>query len=180
MREILCKAKTKKNNTWIYGGYYKHLYRTICPIGDYISENDYTEYIIAGGFSDWNMPKQIEHHEIIPETVCEYTGYKILRWKIFENDILGFIIHDDMVDDYTYEEGIVIFHEGKWMVSIVDRSEYQDTERLISLHYVANLPKVKRVGNMIDNPERGHVSYWESHSVELSDEYWMKNEPEKK
>ena len=81
MREILFKAKRKDNGEWIEGYYAK--------VKDYLTERDVhvifpldAELFPHGEFTG--------AEEIIPETVCQYTGITDKDGKkIFENDIIA-------------------------------------------------------------------------------------------
>ncbi len=80
-REILFKAKRKDNNEWIEG----NLVYIKCDNKYYIipfSTNVYNE----NKFGDI---KELDIVEVIPETVCQYTGLNDKNGKkIFENDIV--------------------------------------------------------------------------------------------
>lgn len=174
MKDIQCRAKTINNSKWIEGGYFRHQNRTSCFIGnDSLTEKDYTSYIFTSGFSDWNLPKPIETHEVFQETVCEYTGYEPKCGKIFDKDILGFVIYDGVTEEYVYEEGLVSLIEGAWKVIIINGNEDKEWRWIPSLHHVLTLDKVKIVGNAIDNPDRTHLPYWDTHSITINDDYWI-------
>lgn len=90
MREILFKAKRKDNNEWVYG------YVVIDKVGCSDNETGKDIYYIAGN-SDM-------YFEIIPETICEYTGLKDKNGvKIFENDIVKSVYK---LDDNKFIENI--------------------------------------------------------------------------
>ena len=77
MREIKFRGKRKDNGEWVYGGFHKHQKKTPSPItpnGEKPEEIEYVYLIIESGFSDWNLPKPILAHEVIPETVSQFTG----------------------------------------------------------------------------------------------------------
>lgn len=79
-REILFKAKRKDNNEWVYGWIHRGL------VGN-------TWYLIEEYDS-----KSIE---VIPETICQYTGLADKNGvKIFENDIV-YIVYD--AEENTYQ-----------------------------------------------------------------------------
>lgn len=115
MREIKFRARDIKTNKWVYGGYYKHLTRTPCPIGDRVKECDYEHLIINSGFSDWNMPKPLNCYRVDGNTVCQYTGRKESRNLIGEYDkkeiYEGDILQEDGWDDLY----VVVFEDCKFI-----------------------------------------------------------------
>lgn len=99
-REILFKGKIKETNDWIYGNLVTELStgRTfICDL-DYFTEDTKLSDVLL---------------EVIPETICEYTGKNDNNGKkIFENDIIeegcnGFIssvIYDNDIGTYKLKD----------------------------------------------------------------------------
>lgn len=84
------RAKLKNNPTYTIEGYYfKHQVRTQNPVGDQLKDEDFKHCIVSSGFSDWGMPKPIDVHEILIETLEINTGTKDrLVKEIWTNDIL--------------------------------------------------------------------------------------------
>lgn len=132
MREILFKARRKDNGEWIEG-YYQKRY---C-----LSDNEESLIFHVDSYKVW------EYAEIIPETLCQFTGLCDKNGnKIWENDIF----------QYT----------DKTMVTQKDLIEYNETHasfvRLrntekLGLQYLwideATCNHGEVIGNIFDNKE---------------------------
>lgn len=129
MREILFKAKRIDNGEWVEGNY----------ITD---EQDKKKAYIGYIFGVINeMIEDFDIAEVIPETLCQYTGLKDKNGnRVWENDIVRI--------ENSMDEGIgnVEFYGGMWYVdgepnnNLYDILEYDDGE-------------VEVIGNIFDNPE---------------------------
>lgn len=129
MREILFKAKRIDNGEWVEGNY----------ITD---EQDKKKAYIGYIFGVINeMIEDFDIAEVIPETLCQYTGLKDKNGnRVWENDIVRI--------ENSIDEGIgnVEFYGGMWYVdgepnnNLYDILEYDDGE-------------VEVIGNIFDNPE---------------------------
>lgn len=104
-REILFKAKRKDTKEWVYGYLVEYAdYNTIYINGSHPK----TSYIFPMG--ERSQLKSLEKRiEVIPETVCQYTGLNDETGKkIFENDIVRAIktlpCFDEDVEGQVYFE----------------------------------------------------------------------------
>lgn len=132
MREILFKGivKDADDKLWVKGGFYKY--------GD-------TAWILKANEC---LFSSMEHWQVIPETVCQYTGLKDKNGrKIFEGDIL----QDNTIDEW---KGIVVSDiwncsccYGVYGWGIKGISSDDDTVDLRS--YDDSIV----IGNIFDNPE---------------------------
>lgn len=114
--EILHKAKRISFNNnihgkWVEGYYIYHIKRTPCVIGDCVKPEDEVHMIAYDGFSDWNMPRDIEQCIIDPETLCRYIGLKDRhKQMLWEHDIVTIAGEDGYFHIYWEEDrGIAVF-----------------------------------------------------------------------
>ena len=137
MREILFKAKHKnwrdlpKEEWWVEGSYHHQT--------DYYGESCDKHYIIDGTETD--MGGYGEHHEIDPETLCQYTGLKDKDGnRIWENDIVKHEISDTIGTVKWYQEDYV-----GWCVDDIVIDEQQFTDEMWN--------ECEVIGNVFGNPE---------------------------
>lgn len=150
--KILHKAKRISFNNnihgkWVEGYYIYHIKRTPCVIGDCVKPEDEVHMIAYDGFSDWNMPRDVERCLIDPETLCRYTGLEDrYKQKLWEHDIVT-IAGEDGYFHLCWEE---------------DRAAYvleNDLENFVVTfdNYWAH--EMERHGNIFDNPELMQTEY---------------------
>ena len=129
MREILFKAKRIDNGEWVEGNY----------ITD---EQDKKKAYIGYIFGVINeMIEDFDIAEVIPETLCQYTGLKDKNGgRIWENDIIKHEISDTIGTVKWYQEDY-----AGWCVDDVVIDEQQFTDEMWS--------ECEVIGNCFDNPE---------------------------
>lgn len=153
MREILFKAKRADIGEWVEGYYIYHINRTICPFGDSIKPEDEQHVIMQDGFSDWNMPRDTVHFDIIPETLCQYTGLKDKNGKrIWENDI---VLLREEIQDYKWKAAAKFGNpnrEYNWGWQLVPVGECEMNKDIL-LWIDMDIANCEVIGNIFDNPE---------------------------
>ena len=151
MREILFKAKRIDNGEWVEGNY----------ITD---EQDKKKAYIGYIFGVINeMIEDFDIAEVIPETLCQYTGLKDKNCnRIWENDIVS-CEHEKYPDDNPLEVYPLmpdpIKYKRNYAVEFINTgSSYGYRLRNKSIHFmltgnVIYNHKVKVIGNIFDHPE---------------------------
>lgn len=146
MREILFKAKRIDNGKWVEGYYYKMSEKTYCFKEDYerkpVPEH---HYILQERITDWGLPNQMVQIEVVPETLCQFTGLCDKNGKkIWENDILMAHLDESYPEDATYET-------VEWGVAGWVTYETGSTAREYLGEF--DLEHYEVVGNIFDNKE---------------------------
>ena len=167
MREILFKAKRVENGEWIEGYYYKVQETVYCFKEDY-EKNPVPihHFIIFTRTTDWGLPMQVYQTEIIPETLCQFTGLCDKNGnKIWENDIL--MCHGnpkDLVKVLFGEFGVRNIETGSivdkvvgWHYEVVPTDAISRCEPFCwpmpLTEYYIDRCEMEVVGNIFDNPE---------------------------
>lgn len=139
MRKILFRGKTE-NGIWVKGGFHKHETRQphCC---EELKPEEIKYLIIIDSLADWNMPKNIQCVEVIPETVGMFTGLTDKSGtKIFEGDIVRY---GDTIHEVVFEQ-----RNGTAYFGLA----YSKNETLPFGHY-QDLRQIEVIGNIYDNPE---------------------------
>lgn len=130
MREILFKAKRKDNGKWV-DGYYQKRY-------DLLGNEEYLIFH-TDSYKVW------EYAEIVPETLCQFTGLCDKNGKkIWENDILMAHLDESYPEDATYET--VEWGTAGWVTHETGSTDGEYLDEFDLEHFEV-------VGNIFDNKE---------------------------
>ena len=152
MRTIKFRAKDIKTSHWVYGAYHEHI--DITPAAIYKDsesrENhikEHTHYLIMkDSFSDYCMPRNIQCFDVIPETLCQFTGLCDTNGKeIYEGDILRFGNSPSGVCEVKWNESLCAFCIRFYFennLGVKPLGAWQECEKNIEI-----------IGNIHDNPE---------------------------
>ena len=153
MREIEYKAKMVDGGVWVYGSLIKESEDCYISTDDIGIELDDDYWANSYGYPPSSSDFHITNiHEVIPETVCQWTGlYDKHEVKIFESDIFQYRKHDGyLLPDFT---GEVLFMMGCF--GYVATSENMG-EAFISFSEIDELKKdfldhIEVIGNIHDD-----------------------------
>lgn len=150
MRGILFRGKDKDDGNW-YEGYYLQLNdTTYCCLpsdnaeeANRLNKENEHHYIVFERMTDWGLPNKHLRAEVLPETVCRYTGLPDKNGrKIFEGDILSAHLDDQYPEDITYVQ--ITWDGFSWCTR-------ESTEDDVMTEHDCNTFEV--CGNIFDNPE---------------------------
>ena len=137
MREILFRAKRIDNGEWVEGQY-AYILNSKTENGEPI------KHFICNGTNVFS-------HEVDPETLCQYTGFKDKNGnRIWENDIISINTYDYMEPSEDFF-GKVVYCEA-WACWCIQQP---DNEKPIPLCECEGSYQTDRFveGNVFDNPE---------------------------
>lgn len=145
MREILFKAKRIDNGEWVEGFYYKMAETTYCFAEDY-ERNPVPEhhYILQERMTDWGLPNQMVQIEVVPETLCQFTGLCDKNGKrIWKNDVVWLVC-----------DGKEHIYQIVWDNSELDFKATKGEENYgTHYEYLLCCEEIEVIGNIFDNPE---------------------------
>ena len=130
MREILFKAKRIGDDEWVEGYYQKR--------HNFLGNEEHLIFHVDS-HTVW------EYTEIVPETLCQFTGlYDKNGKKIWENDILMAHLDESYPEDVTYET--VEWDFTGWVAHETGSTDREYLDEFDLEHFEV-------VGNVFDNKE---------------------------
>lgn len=129
MREILFKAKRVDNGEWVEGYYWKR--------HDFLENEEHLIFHVDS-HTVW------EYAEIIPETLCQFTGPCDKNGKrIWENDVVWLVC-----------DGKEHIYQIVWDNSELDFKATKGEENYgTNYEYLLCCDEIEVIGNIFDNPE---------------------------
>lgn len=153
MRGILFRGKDKDDGNWHEGYYLQLKDTTYCCLpsdnaeeANRLNKENEHHYIVFERMTDWGLPNKHLRAEVLPETVCQYTGLPDKNGrKIFEGDILsGERYHDwGQGGEYVPDKCVIKWNEKRAAFDPVYWWE----------GYNHDLKDYEVIGNIFDNPE---------------------------
>ena len=140
---FLSRGKRKDNGEWVTG-YYVFQRKRSGVFGQKISELDFDRHLI--------IDLRGNSHEVIPETVGQYTGLKDKNGKpIFEGDIVESRASENQED---WKRWVVQFTDGSFCFEreIPRKRKYKYEQNLLCVDEI-ELYGLTVIGNIHDNPE---------------------------
>jgi uncharacterized phage protein (TIGR01671 family) len=143
MNEYKFRGKTF-NGKWVYGYYIRHETRQICPLGDdNLEDNEILHLIAKSGFADWNMPRQLEYTQVIPETVGQFTGKLDKNGKeIYEGDIVIVTYGKCHINKNGLTRQGTIVYDTK---TAAFRISVKDSALLVGFYEVSNIEVINNI-----------------------------------
>ncbi len=150
MRDYQFRGRNINGGEWVFGGYHKHIKRTICPVGDELKEDDICHLIIQSGFSDWNMPKPLCAIEVNGKTVGQSMELNDKNKKlIFEDDIVK------AYDGQTVQINVVQYDElmARWVLWNPKYAIHGDHDEIEKMACEDNGWWIEVIGNIHENAD---------------------------
>ncbi len=177
----LYRAKDKIADKWLTGNLITYDKTVYCFKEDYEADPEIRVYQIGiARMTDWGLPTVYEIRDVLPETICEYSGVKTKDGKfIYEKDIVKTHYKEYRNDtkwerDYKITDerdiyGVVKFFKGAYIVEWVDYIPYNAQlynalvgdliygkvpyENNEGWYWKYDLDAIEVVGNVYDNPD---------------------------
>jgi len=112
MRDILFKGKRKDNREWMCG--------FVAYTPSVLLHSSESFIIVFGGIESGEPI--FDYHEVIPETVCQFSGHRVNGVNLYESDIVR---NEKMEDEYDTTEYLVCVFIKEWaMFGLLTIEEY--------------------------------------------------------
>ena len=111
----LFRGYSKEKKGWVEGAYMAHTEITPNPLGG--GPSPIQHLIFKSGFSDWNMPKPIDMHLVVPESVGVFTGIHDKNGKkVFTGDRTKFNGRECTIAYYDKMAAFgLLFEDDTWL-----------------------------------------------------------------